>query len=54
MKKLSDIFDIRFGKSLELINCEEDLNGIIFVSRTSESNGVVARVKELDEVSPMP
>ena len=52
--KLSDIFDIKSGKSLELINCEEIENGICFVSRTSANNGIVARVKELDDVAPMP
>jgi Type I restriction modification DNA specificity domain len=53
MKKLSDIFDIKNSKSLELINCEEDIWGVPFISRTSEMNGMVARVKILDEVDPM-
>lgn len=54
MKKLSEIFDIKNTKSLELINCEEDEAGILFVSRTSENNWIVARVKVLDEIDPMP
>jgi type I restriction-modification system DNA methylase subunit len=51
---LTDIFDIKQGKSLELINCEEVENGICFVSRTSINNGIAARVNELDYLDPMP
>ena len=51
---LSDIFDIKYSKSLELINCEEIKNGICFVSRTSANNGVVARIRQLDDLEPMP
>ena len=54
MKRLDEIFDIRYCKSLELINCEEEFNGIRFVSRTSANNGIVANVKKLDWLSPMP
>ena len=52
--KLSDIFEIKNSKSLELINCEETGSGICFISRTSANNGVVARVKQLDDLEPMP
>jgi 16S rRNA A1518/A1519 N6-dimethyltransferase RsmA/KsgA/DIM1 with predicted DNA glycosylase/AP lyase activity len=52
--KLGDIFEVKQGKSLELINCEETENGVCFVSRTSTNNGVAARVKELYDVEPMP
>ncbi|MDR2621869.1 MAG: restriction endonuclease subunit S, partial [Dysgonamonadaceae bacterium] len=51
---LTDIFDIKQGKSLELINCEEVEDGVCFVSRTSTNNGIAARVKELDYLEPMP
>ncbi|MDR2652881.1 MAG: restriction endonuclease subunit S, partial [Prevotellaceae bacterium] len=51
---LTDIFEIKQGKSLELINCEEVENGICFVSRTSTNNGIAARVNELDYLDPMP
>ncbi|GMO70530.1 MAG: hypothetical protein Ta2A_19130 [Treponemataceae bacterium] len=54
LAKLADMFEIRLSKSLELINCEEDEKGINFVSRTSANNGIVARVKELDFIAPMP
>jgi len=54
MKRLDEIFEIRYSKSLELINCQEELRGICFVARSSSNNGIVARVKELDWLAPMP
>lgn len=54
MKRLDEIFDIKYGNSLELINCDEDNDGVPFISRTSSNNGMVARVKILDDVEPMP
>lgn len=54
MKRLDEIFDIKSSQSLELINCEQTENGICFVSRTSENNGVDARIKRLDDLEPMP
>ncbi|MFI3241444.1 MAG: restriction endonuclease subunit S [Alphaproteobacteria bacterium] len=48
--KISELFDIKYGINMELSNCEIIDNsevGINFVSRTSENNGVVARVKEV-------
>ncbi|PIN86513.1 hypothetical protein COV19_04440 [Candidatus Woesearchaeota archaeon CG10_big_fil_rev_8_21_14_0_10_44_13] len=54
MKKLNEIFDIKYGTDLELINCEEDENGIPFISRTSNNNGMVSRIKIKDEIVPMP
>lgn len=53
--KLNDVFDIFYGVNLELINCEIDNeNGIPFVSRTSENNGIVAHVKIKNGVIPNP
>jgi len=52
--ELTEIFEIKQGKSLELINCEEIENGICFVSRTSTNNGIAARIRELDYLEPMP
>jgi len=52
--KLSDVFYIKNSNSLELINCEEADNGIRFISRTSGNNGIVARIKQLDDLEPMP
>jgi hypothetical protein len=53
--KVKDIFDVVYGVNLELINCNETSsvsNGVNFVSRTSENNGVVARVSLIDGVTP--
>jgi len=54
MKKLNEIFDIWYGVNLELMRCEEDIDGIPFVSRTSANNGIVGYVKELDDIDPNP
>lgn len=45
MKRLSDIFDIYSGSSLDFGKQVEDYNGINFVSRNSNNNGVVGRVQ---------
>lgn len=53
--KVKDIFDVVYGVNLELINCNETSshsNSVNFVSRTSENNGVVARVSLIDGVVP--
>ena len=54
MKKLSKIFDCWYGVNLELINCQLDQDGIPFVSRTGNNNGVVARVSRIPDVEPNP
>lgn len=54
MKRLDEIFAVRYCKSLELINCEKADAGVRFISRTSNNNGVVATVKELKWLKPMP
>ena len=51
--RLSELFNINYGNSLELINMEQckstDINAVPFVSRTESNNGVSAFVeKELD------
>lgn len=51
--KLSNLFEIKYGVNLELINCEIDNeNGIPFVSRTSNNNGVIAKVKRIEGIIP--
>ena len=45
MKKISDIFYIYTGSKLDLGKQQIDENGINFVSRNSNNNGVVGRVK---------
>lgn len=54
---LSDIFEIQYGINLELLNCvpaDDDPAAINFVARTSQNNGVVARVKPLPGIAPQP
>lgn len=55
--KVSDIFDVKYGVNLELINCEfADKNDdyINFVSRTAKNNGVSGRVKRIEGCKPHP
>ena len=52
--KVSDLFDVQYGNSLELIYLEKDPNGINFVSRTSKRNGVSDKVKLLPTEKPFP
>lgn len=54
MVKVKDYFDVKYGVNLEFYKMEEDLNGIPFVARTENNNGVVGRVKLLDGVKPNP
>lgn len=55
---LSEIFEIRYGINLELVNCivaaDDDTEAINFVARTSQNNGVVAKVKPLPGIVPQP
>lgn len=46
MQRLSDLFDLRYGHSLELVNCQQVHAplGVNFVSRTLRNNGVSGRV----------
>jgi hypothetical protein len=54
--KVSEIFDIKYGVNLELINLEQckssDANAIAFVSRSEKNNGVSAFVEKLLDVEP--
>ncbi len=52
--KIKDLFDYKYGVNLELIRCEEstDVDAINFVARTSQNNGVVAKVKRIEDVEP--
>lgn len=52
--RVSDIFDVRYGVNLELNALTRDPNGINFVSRTENNNGVSARVRALPDVAPIP
>lgn len=56
--ELSEIFDIKYGNSLELVNLEQckstDDEAVPFVSRTGKNNGVSAYVYKLIDVEPNP
>ena len=52
--KISDLFDVVYGTNLALNKCEEDENGVNFVSRTSKNNGVSAKIKKLPDKEPIP
>lgn len=52
--KVKDLFDVKYGINLELNACDvtTDADSVNFVSRTSENNGVVARVKIIPDKKP--
>lgn len=56
--KISDLFDIKYGVNLELVNIEEcnstDNESIPFVSRTEKNNGVSAYVYRIIDVEANP
>lgn len=56
--ELRDIFEIKYGINLELINCEivskKSEDAVNFIARTSSNNGVVARVKRIPQLEPQP
>jgi hypothetical protein len=56
MKTVEDLFEIKYGINLELNACEitTDKDGINFVARTAENNGVVAKIKPLENKTPQP
>lgn len=57
MVRIDTIFDVVYGVSVELQNCEilsKQQGGIPFVSRTSKNNGVVAYVDALENIEPNP
>lgn len=58
MKKISELFFVEYGVNLELTNCEivndssDDIDVVNFVARTSQNNGVVAKVKKIEGIVP--
>lgn len=52
--KVSDLFEVEYGNSLELNRLKQIPNGINFVSRTSKNNGVSARVELIKNLEPTP
>lgn len=51
--KVSDLFDVVYGSNLELNALELDPDGINFVSRTAQNNGVSAKVKYVSGEEPI-
>lgn len=54
MIPINQYFDVVYGANLELVHLVLDQKGINFVARTSENNGVVARVKVIPDIKPNP
>lgn len=58
LAKISDLFDVKYGVNLELVNLEEclknDLDSINFVSRTEKNNGISAYVERNFDIEPNP
>ncbi len=52
--KVSDIFDVKYGNSLSLLDLEKDSNCVNFVSRTEKNNGISAKIKLINGVEPSP
>lgn len=51
--KISDLFDVVYGSNLELNALEPDPDGVNFVSRTAQNNGVSAKVKYVNGEEPI-
>ena len=54
--KLSKIFDVRYGHSLELNRLQicQPHEGYAFVSRKSGDNGIAAYVRQIEGLAPAP
>jgi len=55
MKRLSDIFDIKYGNQFDfskMQGLEESLHGINFVVRSSKNNGIIAKVDSFNDIEP--
>lgn len=54
LSKISSLFNIQYGDSLELNKLTLKDDGVNFVSRTAKNNGVSAKVKEIKGLKPKP
>lgn len=50
--RLEDLFEVKYGTNLELNHMTTNHNGVNFVARTSQNNGVTAKVQRLYDVEP--
>lgn len=53
MIRITELFEIEYGHSLELNKLTKDANGVNFISRTAKNNGVSAKIKRID-IDPFP
>jgi len=51
--KVSELFYVHYGTSLELNRCKQVKDGINFVSRTAKNNGVTAIVEHIPDLKPL-
>lgn len=51
---VDELFGVAYGTSLELNALEERVDGVPFISRTTQNNGVSARVSPVAGVKPLP
>jgi hypothetical protein len=54
MQKVSELFDVAYGVNLELNAMKRAADGINFVSRTANNNGVSAKVRLIPDIIPIP
>lgn len=53
--KINDLFEMIQGNGLELLNMNlNDNSNINFISRTSQNNGVIAKVDKFNNIEPFP
>lgn len=50
--RLEDLFEVKYGTNLELNRLMQNPGGINFVARTSQNNGVSAKVQRMYDVEP--
>ena len=49
---INSIFDISYGNKLDMCQMTEKMNGIPFVTRSAENNGIGGYVEQLEDVAP--
>lgn len=54
MVRVEDLFDVKYGISLEFNKMTPDDEGIPFISRKSVNNGMEGRVKLIEGIEPNP
>lgn len=52
--RVKEIFEVKYGVNLELSNIESSLGDVPFIGRTEKNNGMTAKVKLIEGISPNP